>query len=315
MADAKKLTKLSTTVTSTKLKPQFKVIIENLDKIFTMDNDSVVNICQFFHEFNIEDVLLEDKSFNVEQRKRMVEIVKKEIKNFEKTQKEPVKRLPLHMNDYEFLAEHVIAVVKKEVPEFNYSRTVVKNFIRDSLEFNQGLSNYQDSFVKEFIANTTVSDPFCDKKVRRCFVPYDEILRDKVIFCMKILGLKRSTAEFNLEKNADLWRRQNMIRAFDEFYYPQADEPKNDNLYMKWCELHKKHREEWLKHYEFYYGGNHFKVIKKAGTFTENMGMSQFSYFDCIKKSTGFNDERVALLKQSQEKNKVKNKSEVEKSI
>ena len=312
MADVKKLSHLNSTMTSAKVKPQFNVIVENLDKIFTLQNDTVLNVCQFFHGFNVEDVLLEEQHLNVEQRKRLVDLIKSEIKNYEKTQKQPGKCLLLHLTDYEYLADYVIAIVKKSMPEFNYSRTVVKNFIKSSPEFNQALTNLQNRFIKEFIANTTVTDPFCERNIRhRCFVSFDEIFRNKVIFCLKILGLKRPNIELSLEQNADLWRKQNMVRSFDEYYYPQIDEPTDSYLYLKWCELHKMHREEWLKYYEFNYANKYSAVIEKAGTFTDNMKISQFRFFDSIKKTTEYNNQRFALLKQSQA-NRQENKNESE---
>ena len=129
---------------------------------------------------------------------------------------------------------------------------------------------------------------------------------------MKILGLKRPNIELNLEQNADLWRNQNMVRSFDEYYYPQIDEPTDSYLYLKWCELHKMHREEWLKYYEFNYANKYSAVIEKAGTFTDNMKISQFRFFDSIKKITEYNNQRLALLKQSQAKRQEsKNESEV----
>ena len=53
MADLKKLTKLDNSLKI--MKPQFKIIIDNLDKIFAVSETSMVNISKYFNEFNIEE--------------------------------------------------------------------------------------------------------------------------------------------------------------------------------------------------------------------------------------------------------------------
>lgn len=292
MADLKKLTKLDNSLKM--MKPQFKIIIDNLDKIFAVSENSMVNISKYFNQFNIEETIFEDDN-----GERIVSLIKAGLKKYEKTQTDKCACLPIHINDYEWLADYTIEMIKRIIPNFNYSRTVVKNFLKKSPEFENARRNYQNCLVREMILNTTIDNPFVknDSNYRsHSFFPYDEIFRNKIISQMKILNAKRKDVEVVIEKHADLWRKQNMIRAFDEFYYPQSDKPSLYDDYLEWCRIYKKHCAAWLKYREFEYFAKHKNAVTIADTMTDGMMLSQFGFFNAVQETTEYNEQRLNLL-------------------
>ena len=121
MADLKKLTKLDNSLKI--MKPQFKIIIDNLDKIFAVSETSMVNISKYLNEFNIEEAIFEDDN-----GERIVSLIKAGLKKYEKTQTDKCACLPIHINDYEWLAEYTI-----ETMDF---LTLSANLFKNSININ-----------------------------------------------------------------------------------------------------------------------------------------------------------------------------------
>ena len=100
-----------------------------------------------------------------------------------------------------------------------------------------------------------------------------------------------------LEENADLWRKQTMVRGFIEFSYPQSSAPSDPELYKKWVTVRDKHLKAWLKTKEFSYFHRYLSIIEEAGTITDNMKMGHFGCLHASEDCLKYSRERLAILK------------------
>ena len=219
-----------------------------------------------------------------------------------------IDELPFHINDKQWLAKYFIDHMKKVAPALEFEIAYVKALIETAPAIKQACENYQDEIVKTLIQNNMANmenDMFNKSKKQqsrpRHLVSYDEIFRNKILCCADTLGIDHYRAELNLEINANLWRKQNMTRAFSEFYYPSEDQPKDSKNYTDWYNLAKKHYSIWLTCREFEYYYQHRNVVYEGGSMTENMNIGSIRYAILSRELVDFNHDRLLLVKNTQQ--------------
>ncbi len=295
MNDVKKLSKFNRVA---KTNSQYDVITNNLDRLLPLSQKGVANVCKFFHENQFGDCLI-----ITDEEQQSIQTLKSKIKDNEIfAHARNVDNLPVHIADDRWLANYIVEELKFLAPDSNLSVDKVLKYVKTSSEFQQARLDFEARLAKALIvdANTGMTDKTSAYKKRACLYEYDEAFRNKIIGYMQVLGGDAYQAELSLEVNANLWRQQSMERAFDEYFYPQQAMPKDEQSYAECCAFREKHRAKWLKYREFTYFSNHTDVVRKAGTVTDNMCISQHEYFNTIKELNDYNQIRRDLLENSE---------------
>lgn len=295
MNDVKKLSKFNRVV---KINSQYDVITNNLDRLLTLSQQGVANVCKFFHENQLSDCLM-----ITDEEQKSIQALKSKIKDNEIfAHARNVDNLPIHIDDDSWLANYIVNELKFLAPNSNLGLEKVLNYVKTAPEFQQARLGFEARLTKALIvdANTGMTDKTSAYTKRACLYEYDEVFRNKIIGYMQVLGGNAHQAELSLEVNANLWRQQSMERAFDEYFYPQQAMPKDEQSYAECCEFREKHRAKWLKYREFTYFNNHANAVREAGTITNNMCISQYEYFNTIKELNDYNQIRRELLGNSE---------------
>ena len=116
---------------------------------------------------------------------------------------------------------------------------------------------------------------------------------------MDFLGADLHNVELTVEENANLWRRQTMMRGFEEFHYPKEEEPEDFKLNEKWHEIREKHLKAHLRVKEFNYFRRYRSIIEEAGSVTENMGMGYFGYLHAHEDCAKYDYKRLKILNEA----------------
>lgn len=306
MNDVKKLSKFNRVA---KTNSQYDVITNNLDRLLTLSQQGVANVCKFFHENQLSDCLM-----ITDEEQKSIQALKSKIKDNEIfAHARNVDNLPIHIDDDRWLAKYIAEELKLLAPDSNLSVDKVLKYVKISPEFQQARLDFEARLAKALIvdANTEMTDQTSAYTKRACLYEYDEVFRNKIISYMQVLGGNAHQAELSLEVNANLWRQQSMERAFDEYFYPQQAMPKDEQSYAKCCEFREKHRAKWLKYREFTYFSNHANVVREAGTITDNMCISQHEYFNTVKKLNEYNQTCRKLMANGKVNRQQKKKTQV----
>lgn len=303
MNAVKKLSKFNRVA---KTNSQYDVITNNLDRLLTLSQQGVANVCKFFHENQLSDCLI-----ITDEEQKSIQALKSKIKDNEIfAHARNVDNLPIHLDDDRWLAKYIAEELKLLAPDSNLSVDKVLKYVKTAPEFQQARLDFEARLTKALIidANLEKTDETNVGTKRACLYEYDEVFRNKIIGYLQVLGGDAYQAELSLESNANLWRQQSMVRAFDEFFYPQYAMPQDEQSYAECCAFREKHRARWLKYREFTYFGNHADVVREAGTVTDNMCISQLEYFNTVKKLNEYNQTRRKLMENNEPINKRQKK-------
>lgn len=284
MNDVKKLSKFNRVA---KTNSQYDVITNNLDRLLTLSQQGVANVCEFFHENQLSDCLM-----ITDEEQKSIQALKSKIKDNEIfAHARNVDNLPIHLDNDRWLAKYIAEELKFLAPDSNLSVDKVLKYVKTSPEFQQARLDFEARLTKALIvdANLEKTDETNVCMKRACLYEYDEVFRNKIIGYLQVLGGDAYQTELSLENNANLWRQQSMERAFDEFFYPQYAMPQDEQCYAECCAFREKHRAKWLKYREFTYFSNHADVVREAGTVTDNMCISQHEYFNTVKELNEYN--------------------------
>ncbi len=207
-------------------------------------------------------------------------------KNSYKPQDYSPKHLPLHTRDNAWLMIHVCKVLKKRLGEnYDISSKRIKDFVYNNPQFKNRRDKYEQRVIAAH-ARQMLNQPFlslCMEKesfpnFNRYSASFDQLFREDVIANMVKKGFDAHRVELSLEKHAHLWRKQAMIIAFENQYYPLASIIEMNEQFDDWwhrlARFKQKHQEEWLKLQEYYYYFDHKSIINEARSKTPNMNMN-----------------------------------------
>ena len=301
---AKKLNKFNYVM---KIKAPVQLIIDELDQMFVMSKKAVSNLKVFFKQYKIESHLtFTGKGDYSQVSENMQDDM--QAKKFHFTKGAMIDELPFHINDKQWLAKYFINHMQKVAPALEFEIDYVKALIETAPAIKQAREDYEGEIVKTLIQNNMTNMPndiFKKYKQQESrpqhLVCYDEIFRNKILCCTDTLGIDHYRAELNLEANAGLWRKQNMSRAFSEFYYPSEEQPKDSKQYTDWCNLAKEHYNVWLTCREFEYYYQHRNAVYEGGSMTENMNIGSIRYALLSRELVDYNYDRSQLLKNTQQ--------------
>ena len=190
--------------------------------------------------------------------------------------------LPFHTRDEKWLVPYLDGVVRTQKPDAVLDPANILTFIQHAAGFHKMRNAYEENLVKAEIncmMSHTIPNAFIGTDYASGFAQYqpnyDRAFRREVVNTMTNVGLPKHTVDVALEKNAHLWRKQTMVRSFENVYYPYPHLIKISKGPL-WDKLHaikQKHQELWLKHREFEYYHAFQNVIDETNTATPNMKM------------------------------------------
>ena len=180
--------------------------------------------------------------------------------------------LPFFLNDQTWLTNYVVQLIEKAEPDYKIKAKHVENFISKSSAFASVRSYYEVDLIEANIRY--LYDSFKNIKDLRNI---DELFRDEVLRFMNHVDIDPHTIEANLEKKADLWREQMMLKAFENKYaMHDVAISKHSDLWKKYFENFKQaHKKVWMKQREYAYYQNHKDIIDELGLATKNMKINQ----------------------------------------
>lgn len=291
------------------------LIVRSLDHLFVLTKRAMNNLKVFFQQYAIESEI----SFHGEgDYQNLSETMLQDVqtRGSKLQQGSLVDVLPFYVNDTDWLANYFVTYLKKVEPTAVCDVAAMKAFIEASPAIKKAQLDYQSEIIKALIKFYMEKGLIKHNRIKnsrpRTLTAYEEIFRNKILCCADGIGIDHHYAELTLESNADLWRKQNMERTFNEFYYPMLEQPNDNENYLAWFQLAKGHRNAWLKCYEFEYGEKHSDIIREANqinqnAMTENMKVSHIRYAMMSYELTKFNEKRQQIVKASQQNNFVKN--------
>jgi len=235
---------------------EFKVVSDSFDQIFVLSNHIVDDLMAFLKENKIEENL---SIYSMEENLKLIKNLKNQYQMKHIDNVNFVDELPYRLYDYDWLANYILMIIKRHEHHFPLKPNEVKKFIQESSHFNAARNEYINGLAKKLIVkNMNYSKTNVPARSRRVYA-YEEIFRNKILCGMCVLGLDPFVSELAIENNADLWRTQNMVRAFNEHYYVNDNFFKNDERWQKFRTIHLK---KWLKCRESEYYFNHANVFR-----------------------------------------------------
>ena len=105
----------------------------------------------------------------------------------------------------------------------------------------------------------------------------DEFFRRHALSYFILKGFDPHTIEINLEKNADIWRKHAMLKAFENICNLEILQNDFPDVQTKKVEFYRKKysfRKLWLRYREYEYYQRHKSVINELGLATDNMKIS-----------------------------------------
>ena len=284
---------------------QPELINKHLNQMFSLSKKAINNLKVFFQQYKIEDQLNFNGSNNYDE---ICQTMMKDIQNnnFKEYPGKEADQLPFHLNDINWLANYLVTFLKKAEPKVNFDVAEIQEFITTSPAVAQARTNFEQTVVKTLIKinmEKGLGRLIGKRSRQRNLTSYEEIFRNKILCCADTLGADHHNAEITLESNANLWRKQNMQRAFAEFYYPAIERPINEVDFNNWRSLAEDHYQEWIKCREYEYYTKHRNVLIEAGpdAVTENMMISQIRYAVMAKQLCEYNKDRKAMFLANQQ--------------
>ena len=150
--------------------------------------------------------------------------------------------------------------------------------------FKKACKEFGDLFIKTKLEHmmvarraeheTVVDAGFPDFNHR---IDCDEYFRQHALTYFILKGFDRHTIEANLEKNANIWRKQTMCQAFENICNLEIlvhDFPKSNIEKMQFYHKKYEYRKLWLKFREYEYYQRHKGLIDKLGLATDDMKLS-----------------------------------------
>ena len=212
-----------------------------------------------------------------------------EVLDRKDTERQNADFLPFHTRDEKWLAKYVYSTVKEAEPETAVKFANVKKFVATSRDFDAFRRRYEENLTREqikFIYNDYVFSGenayfrhLDDQKNN-----LDKAFRNEVVKTLTYMGVDEHSVEIGLEKNADLWRERTMLQSFNNRFYPENREDKNDkSLWRNNPHNMREHRDAWLRLRECMYYQEHKDIIDELGLATKNMRMSDH---ECINLSS-----------------------------
>jgi len=273
------------------------LIVEALDQFFVLSKKTANGFKLLFRQYEIQS------QYDFYQPKILVSLIKSIKDNLSKKSVSKTDMVVFYLNDINWLTQYFVEHLQKIDPTKQYNLNSIKEFIKTSPAVKQAKKEFEKNVVK-FLINVNMKKGYVPKKRKRSrhIFYFEENFRDEILCCADALGFDRHHAELTLEVNSQLWRKQNMVRSFMTHYYPSVDQPSDNELYLNWYHLAKKHRNKWLKCREFEYYHDHRTILDEAGTITENMQIGQIRYALFTQKLKEYESRRVRILQKNQQK-------------
>lgn len=187
-----------------------------------------------------------------------------------------VEHLPFYLYDNNWLVPYVIETIKQEQPTYKMTVKYVKSYVESSPAFKAIRGYYEKDLTKAVIknlhnkmeVNIGINNT---KKLSECVEKYDDYFRENLIIILGQFDIDPKTTEYNIEKQADLWRQKVMLQTFENKYSACAQLP---NLNQKSFEKFKKaHQKIWLQNREYNYYQKHKAILDANDLVTKNMKM------------------------------------------
>lgn len=190
-----------------------------------------------------------------------------------------------HLYDEEWLIQYINTIINKKGQTKMVSLNSISQFIKSPAFLNareKFIHNFFRAKIKYFMEKEPVapgkrlSEPytckgFADFKHR---VDCDKYFREHLRCCFTLDGFTQQVIETEIEMNADLWRRQAMEQAIDNYYdllFKMHNTFHNiQNVCMR--EIYKK---ECSRYREYKYYKKHKQTIDRLGLATPNMKMEK----------------------------------------
>ncbi|MBQ3494365.1 MAG: hypothetical protein IJA69_03020, partial [Clostridia bacterium] len=173
----------------------------------------------------------------------------------------------------------------------------IKKYVETSKNFEQARHNYELEIVEWLILymlnggeGWLIPDGY-DELFLLVDPNVDILFRAGIVKTLLAIGMDEEVVEEGIEKNAKLWRKQYMLKAFAHKYEPflygnGQIEPADQN-----------HKQNWLKlrEYEYYY--SHKESVDSYGELTEAMKMSKEQMLELIQTLSEQNTKRDTYVK------------------
>lgn len=207
--------------------------------------------------------------------------------------------LPCHLRDTNWMAS--LFGLQLSSKGFFVPHGKIKKFMDTSKTFEKLRHDYELRIVKwqiEWMAgngeNWLMPEGF-DEFSLMFSEDTDVMFRGGVVKTLTRIGMNREVIEEGIEKNADLWRTNYMLRGFNNEYDPICSFLTGTILENPSLE----HKSNWLKLREYNYYQKHKDSVDKYGTPTTNMLISE---------------EEAKTLKSTVEKQNAERKAYIEKA-
>lgn len=206
--------------------------------------------------------------------------------------------LPCHLRDTNWMSQ----LLSKELYAEKYvhvSPAVIKLFMDTSAEFAKLRHDYelrivqwQINYITHDGENWLLPEGFDDLSGLTS-PDVDKMIRGGVVKTLRAIGMDGEVIEEGLEKYADLWREDAMLRSCRNLFNPFLSSIKN------WSDrepISDSHKKNWLADREYAYYQEHKASVDKYGTPTDAMKMTPAEHNKLLKVLNRQNAKRMALL-------------------
>lgn len=284
------------TTKTTKVNPLWAQIDAHLPLILSLTKSAVGHLAEFFSLVDVADNL----SVVAPAPKDDARMLKR-VNTKQKLRNAVIPtNLPFHITDDAWLAEYFVKFLTRKAPNLSVNNTTMLQYFNESAAFQYARNNFINNMVKSQITQTQVDEP--SRADRRRYdqthelFAYEDLFRNQMILGMHLVGVDANQTERILEINADLWRRQQMSRSFDAFFYPLKDRPRDPRQAKRWDNLQRLHRAEWLKYREYQYYQEHRAVIDQTDTANRNMKMTPSAVGEVLQEIGLYDDMRREFI-------------------
>ncbi|MBO5229235.1 MAG: hypothetical protein J6B20_00330 [Clostridia bacterium] len=221
------------------------------------------------------------------------------------------KFLSYHLYDTPWLTNYVTKIVD----EINFNKQPinvanVQSYIEKGKSFDFARNQYMARYIKEKIRHMMIKPEVDDLFIKRGFANYnhridcDEYFREVMRVMLTAQNkLPAHAVEVGLEKNANIWRKKTMLKAFNNYcnkiHLPVLS---NNKVNLGMIELKnciKSLRKVWLERREYDYYQKHKSIIDELGLATDTMKISTRAADKLSQQIIRYNHKILDFINQS----------------
>ena len=290
-------------------------------KDLNKENLHKVNSGEFAKDYKILDQLL-PKVFPNENMIRAIIKRHKAKKDSYRHDEYILDCLPHHLRDERWLSKYLHRYLREKSLTGDIDLDCLTSYVKTP-NFKKACGDFADKFISAKLRSmmvstraeheTIVDAGFPDMSHR---IDCDVFFRQHALSYFILKGFDRNTIEINLEKNADIWRKDSMRQAFENICNLEIvvhDFPKKNRDIYEFYHKKYEYRKLWLEYREYEYYRRHKEYVDKTGLATNAMKLSPDEVSKLIHDMDIAEKNMIQVLTKKYENEKpVENKKPVE---